>query len=168
MRSSDDKVEDQAWGQAQEDCRFGSMIEPNIATPELLKTTSVTRRIPILQEKDDGSEKVLIVDHATESWIKEATPATETMQTEGIDVAIIMCLMLMTYGHQLTMAKRDVKRAFHKPHWTSKHSGSSCGSSSPKEVTCLCHNTWHVPLEQRQVHTHFIEWLNSCAHVAEG
>ena len=112
LRSSDDKAEAEVWRQVQEDCRFGSMIEPKIATPDLLRTISVTRRIPILQEKDDGSEKVRVVDHATESWFKEATTATETMQTERIEVAIIMCLMLMTYGHQVRMAKRDVKRAF--------------------------------------------------------
>ena len=78
---------------------FGSITGPTLATPVLLKTKSATRRIPILQEKDDGSTKVRIGDHATESMSNEATTTTKAMQTKGINVAVIMCLMLKTYDH---------------------------------------------------------------------
>ena len=83
LLSSNDTVEAEIWGQVQEHCRLGGLIEPKIAT------ISVAKRIPILQEIDDGIKEVRVVDHAKVSCFKEATAATATRQAEGINVAII-------------------------------------------------------------------------------
>ena len=93
-----------------EDNQHGSMSPPVKATAELLKAVSVTRRIPVCQEKDSGLTTVRTVDHATGSGSKAPTSAAETMPAKGAEVATNICVFPMTPGHKTLAAKRNVKR----------------------------------------------------------
>jgi hypothetical protein len=96
------------------DVAEGAMNGPFLMEDGDELSKSLTRRLPVLQFREDGSPKLRIVDHSTESGAKEATESNESAGVQGLDVFIEIGVSLLSKGHRVRMSKRDVSRAFRK------------------------------------------------------
>ena len=95
------------------DWEQGFMSEPRPLTAQDLLDKTVTRRIPVREERSEGW-RTRIVDHETESFINEATRPQDRVRHDGLGLLAFIVTALMLAGVLPELWKRDVSSAFRR------------------------------------------------------
>ena len=78
-----------------------------------LQEVSLTRRIPVREERSSGW-RTRVVDHATESGLRPATTPADKVYHDGVPVLVAILLLFMSLGVRMVMWKRDISKAFRR------------------------------------------------------
>ncbi|CAJ1450925.1 unnamed protein product [Effrenium voratum] len=99
--------------QTLEDSQEGFMSPPRLLVPSDLRTKSLTRRIPVREERASGW-RTRVVDHETESGINSATAPVDKIQHHSLDSLVVLLQRFMSAGVEAHMWKRDISKAFRR------------------------------------------------------
>ena len=101
------------WSSTVADASEGCMSAPIFVEQLDLTSASLTRRLPIREERAKGV-RTRPVDHFTESGINPATHPKDAIMHETVDHFLALLLLSLTLGMSPRMWKRDVAQAFRK------------------------------------------------------
>ena len=83
--------------QTLEDSQEGFMSSPRLLVPSDLRAKSLTRRIPVREERASGW-RTRVVDHETESGINSATAPLDKIQHHSLDSLVVLLQRFMSAG----------------------------------------------------------------------
>ena len=99
--------------QVVEDADEGFMSQPRPLVSGDLVDKSMTRRIPVREERAKGW-RARVVDHETESGVNPATCLVDKMRHRTLDVRVAILLAFMLAGIMPEQWKRDISKAFRR------------------------------------------------------
>ena len=106
--------------QTLEDSESGFMSSPRLLVPGDLANKSLTRRIPVREERSTGW-RTRIVDHETESGVNTATAPVDKIHHDSIDSLVSILQKFMMHGTTAEMWKRDISKAFRRVPVAAEH-----------------------------------------------
>ena len=104
---------DDVMDETAKDVAFGAMRGPWKFSETSLSDISVSRRMPVREERSSGW-KTRIVDDCSESGINTATQAAERLRNDTVDVLALMIRRISMAGRVPAMWKRDIASAFRR------------------------------------------------------
>ena len=99
--------------QTVEDAKLGFMSFPRALVPEDVSHLSLTRRIPVREERSKGW-RTRIVDHETESMINAAAVPCDKIRHNTLDDLASMTLAYFQQDCKVLLWKRDISKAFRR------------------------------------------------------
>lgn len=95
------------------DCEQHFMSYPRALTPEDMLDKSLTRRIPVREERAHGW-RTRVVDHETESGVNMATAPVDKIRHDTLDVLSEIVLQFFRNNCEVRLWKRDISQAFRR------------------------------------------------------
>ncbi|CAE7673108.1 YRB2 [Symbiodinium necroappetens] len=106
--------------QALQDSAQGFMSTPRAFTPHDASHLSLTRRIPVREERSKGW-RTRVVDHSTESMVNAATVPCDRIKHHTLDDLADMVMCFFESNCQVSLWKVDISQAFRRVPIKSEH-----------------------------------------------